>query len=370
MLLSIFVILLFSCIGVDIAHFVSANIELQNAADACAMAGCYELSWVSTGAQVTAATNAAQTMGTKCYADLYSPAGVAIPTAFVNVTIFSSNGGTDNTIRCNVNPPIGFLIAPFMIGAQGGSIAGATATAEQLPILSVPAPPWFMNTDASIQDGPSGCTVAKNGYDSGVAPFVPIDGPPTTFPSTKYVTFIDDQPCKSNSVLPTQWPTYWVYYGISNLANVQPNPPGIAAAIKCLGICTQTSGTCTKVNPVVINGSQMASNHGSMSSAVSNPESMSQPKNTTETGWSGNPDGSSVNTVLPITDSANNVIGVYAVKLYEDMVPNTYKNGQGVYGEFKVEFLSNANTVPGVTVFAPTNGVFNNVGSTVAQLIK
>lgn len=341
-LLGIFMILLFACIGVDVAHFVSASTEMQTVADAAAMAGCYELTWASSAAQMTAATAAAQNMVAKSNADLYSSSGIQIPLASVSVSFQSLNGGTNNAITVTVNPPVAFLFAPF-IGA-GGKLAGGIATAEQLPVLAAPSPPWFLET--TTQGGPD------------KPPPLPQAAPPapTTFPTSAYVTFTDLQ-TGPNSIAPPILPTYWIDIGISNLSDVNPNPNGVAQLIKCLGIC-QDTGTCQKKNPIVINGSTIEANHGAYNASVSNPDE-------NHGDWTGGD-----TTILPITENGN-VVGIYTVRLKGPFVPGSAKKGQGVYGELQVEFIGSASGVPGVVTLDPTTGgVFNNVGSTVAQLIK
>lgn len=76
------------------------------------------------------------------------------------------------------------------------------------------------------------------------------------------------------------------------------------------------------------------------------------------------------NVILPITSSGG-VVGVYVVKLTGPYVPNSFKNGQGVFGEFGVQFIGSADNIPGVTVMDPSQGaVYQNVGATVAALVK
>lgn len=346
-LIGIFMVLLFACIGVDVAHFVSASTELQSVADASALAGCYELTWNSSAANMSAATAAAQNMAAQSNADLYSSAGIPIPPASVNVSFSSRNGGTNNTITVSVNPPVAFLFAPF-IGA-GGSLVGATASAQQLPLLAAQSPPWYLET--TVQNGPG----PKPGGGTPNLPS-PAPPPPTTFPSSAYVTFFDSTKSFPN-MEPPILPTHWVEYGISDLSTALPNPVGTRALIDCMGVCNN-QGSCTKSNPIVIGGAHINSNHGSYNSAISNPQGA-------QASWT----NGSV-TLLPITTNGD-VVGVYTVKLTGPMVPNSFKNGQGVFGEFQIEFIGSANNVPGAVAADPTSGtVFNNVGSTLAQLVQ
>lgn len=341
-LISIVIVMLFACIGVDVAHFVSASTELQNVADAAAMAGCFELTWTSSAAQVTAATAAAQNMIQQSNADLYSPGGIPIPAATTSINFSSRNGGTNNAITVTVSPPIAFLFAPFI--GTGGKFVGAIATAQQLPVLVAPAPPWFLET--KDQGGPS----APAPLPQAAPP------PPTTFPTTAYVTFFDSSKDFAK-IAPPVLPTYWVDMGLSNLSNAQENPVGIQQIINCLGACKVFSG-CERSNPVVVNGSQIVANHGSYNSNVSNPWG-------NKSTWT-----SGQTTILPITVDGY-VVGVYAVKLTGPYLDKSYDHGQGVFGEFQMEFIGSANAIPGVQAMSPVNNaVYNNVGATVAQLVE
>lgn len=347
-LFGIFITLLFAIVAVDISHFVSANAELQCAADAAAMMGAYDLQWNSTGANLTSATADARYMATKCVADYYGPSGISIPSASVNVSFSSLNGGTNNAITVTMNPPIVFLFAPFI--GNFNRLVGVSATAERLPISTAPAPPWYLGTD--FQTGPQPQKTPST------LPS-PSPAPPTTFPANGYITFVDssklNQPGVKNA--PPILPTYWVDMGLSNLSNAKTNPPGVASVIKCMGQCV-TSTACNTTNPIVIGGSHIIANHGSYNSNVSNPDS-----NSAE--WT-----NGQNVLLPVTTN-DNVVSVYVVKLTGPYVPNSFTNGQGVFGEFGVQFVGSADNIPGVTVMNPTQGaVYQNVGATVAALVK
>ncbi len=338
--------MLFACIAVDISHFASASTEMQSVVDAAALAGCYDLQWVSTAANMTQATTDAKYMIQKSQADLYSPAGISIPTGSVNVTYSSLNGGTNNACTVSMNLPIAYIFAPYMIGSVGGSqnVVGVSATAERLPVAIGPVPPWYLETTAQL--GPD-CPAPLPS---------PAPAPPTTFPANAYVTF--------NSVMggcakkaPPILPTYWVDMGLSDLSNAQSNPPGIKSVLKCMGACV-TGSSCTATNPVIIGVSEITANHGSYNSNVSSPDSNSSI-------WT---NGSTV--LLPITENGL-VTGVYAVKLTGPYVPNSFNNGQGVFGEFQVQITSRADTIAGATVCDPTQGAtYTNVGATIATLIK
>lgn len=347
-LFGIFITLLFAIIAVDIAHFVSANAEMQCAADAAAMMGCYDLQWNSTAANMTSATADARYMATRSFADYYSPTGINIPSASVNVSYSSLNGGTNNAITVTMNPPIAFLFAPFI--GNFNRLVGVSATAERLPISTAPAPPWFLGTD--FQSGP----------DPQKTPSTlpsPSPAPPTTFPTNGYITFIDSDKLKQPGVKnePPILPTYWVDMGLSNLSNAKTNPPGVASVIKCMGQCV-TSTSCNTTNPVVIGESHIIANHGSYNSNVSNPAG-----NSAE--WT-----NGKNVILPVTTDGN-VVSVYVVKLTGPYVPNSYTHGQGVFGEFGVQFVGSADNIPGVTVMSPMQGAtYQNVGATVAALVK
>jgi hypothetical protein len=341
-LFGIFISLLFAVIAVDIAHFVSANAELQCAADAAAMMGCYDLQWKSTGANMTSATADAKFMAQRSFADYYSPGGVSIPASSVNVSFSSLNGGTNNAITVTMNPPILFMFAPFI--GNFNRLVGVSATAQRLPVNTAPAPPWFLET--TNQTGPNSPAPLPS----------PAPAPPTTFPTSGYVTFYDSSK-KFAKNAPPILPTYWVDMGLSDLSTAKTNPVGVASVLKCLGQCV-TSTSCNTTNPIVINGSIINANHGSYNSNVSNPDSNSDT-------WT-----SGKNVILPITTNGN-VIGVYVVKLTGPYVPKSFTNGQGVFGEFGVQFVGSADSIPGVTVMNPSNGtVFNNVGATVATLVK
>ena len=140
-LFGIFITLLFAIIAIDIAHFVSANAELQCACDSAALMGAYDLQWNSTATNMTNATADAKFMAQKSFADYYNPSGVNIPTSSVTVSYSSLNGGTNNAITVKMNPPIVFMFAPFI--GNFNNLVGVSATAERLPISTTPAPPWL-----------------------------------------------------------------------------------------------------------------------------------------------------------------------------------------------------------------------------------
>ncbi|MBX9951989.1 MAG: hypothetical protein K2Y39_22645 [Candidatus Obscuribacterales bacterium] len=357
-LAGIFILLLFAIIAVDISHFVSANAELQCAADAAALMGAYDLQWNSTGANTSAADADARFMVQNSIADHYRPSGISIPSASVNVAFSSRNGGTNNAITVTLNPPMASMFAPFI--GNLSTLVGVSATAQQVPILTAPAPPWFLNT--SVQGGPSAPAPLPS----------PSPAPPTTFPSNAYVTFTDStksnpsNPSDSKSIAvkltPPILPTYWVDLGISNLSTAKPNPVGVKQILQCRGYCD--SGGCNTVNPVIVNGSQINANHGSYNSNVSRPwePSENQPL------WT---NGDVV--VLPVTTGADPspVTSIYLVKLTGPFVPNSWQNGQGVFGEMQVQFVGHAENIPGVVVMDPSTGNnFTNVGATVAVLVK
>jgi len=344
-LIGIFISLLFASIAVDIAHFVSAGTEMQSVADAAALMGCYDLQWKSTAANTTSATADAKYMVQHAAADLYSPAGISIPTASVNVTFSSLNGGTNNACTVSLSPPIVYFFAPVMLHSVGNNLVGATATAERLPVATGPAPPWYLETTA--QSGPTGPAPLPS----------PAPAAPTTFPTNAYVTFTDVMGGSGVKIAPPILPTYWVDLGITNLSNAKPNPVGIKGVLNCMGVCTPN---CSASNPVQIGDSSILANHGSDNSNVSSPDSNSA-------AWT---NGSNV--LLPVATNQN-IIAVYAVKLTGPYVPNSFDNGQGVFGEFGVQFLAQADTVPGVTALDPTTGTVypsSAGGATVAVLVK
>lgn len=347
-LFGIFFTLLFAIIAVDIAHFVSANAELQCAVDAAALMGAYDLQWNSTATNMTSATNDAKFMAARSFADYYSPTGVNVPAASVNVSFSSLNGGTNNAITVTMNPPIVFMFAPFI--GNFNRLVGVSATAERLPINTAPAPPWYLGTD--FQTGPQPQKTPST------LPS-PSPAPPTTFPTNAYVTFIDSSKLNKPGVKvePPILPTYWVDLGLSNLSNAKPNPPGIASVVKCMGQCV-TSTACNSTNPVVIGGSHEIANHGSYNSSQSRPFS-------NQADWT-----NGKNVILPVTTN-DNVVSVYVVKLTGPFLNNSWHQGQGVFGEMGVQFVGQADNIPGVTVMDPTQGaVYQNVGATVAALVK
>jgi hypothetical protein len=346
LLFGIGIALLFACIAVDISHFASASTEMQSVVDAAALEACYDLQWKSVAADMAKATTDAKYMVQQGSADIYSPSGISIPTNSVAVNFSSLNGGVNNACTVSMNLPIAYIFAPYIIGVVNGSenVVGVSATAEQLPIAVGPAPPWFLETNAQL--GPDCPSPLPS----------PAPAPPVTFPSTTYVTF--------NSVMggcakqaPPILPTYWVDMGLSDLSNAQSNPNGIRSVINCFGECVNGSG-CSATNPIQIGVSEITAVHGAYNSSISDP------KGNLAT-WAG---GKTV--LLPVTTNGL-VTGVYTVQLTGPYVANSSFQGQGVFGEFQVKFLGQSNTVPGVTVFDPTQGgVYANVGSTVATLIK
>jgi len=345
-LIGIMLSLIFACIAVDVSHFVSASTEMQSVADAAALSACYDLQWKSTAAQMTQATVDAKYMVQHGTADLYNPGGISIPTTSVNVTFSSLNGGTNNAITVSLNPPIVYFFAPVIIHSANSNIVGAAATAERLPVATGPAPPWYLET--TEQGGPTGPSPLPS----------PAPAPPSTFPSTGYVTFADVQGGSGAKIAPPIVPCYWVDLGITSLSNAKPNPVGIESVMNCMGLCVTTNPNCSAVNPVQIGAGTIEANHGSYNSNVSSPDSNSA-------AWT---NGSTV--LLPVSTS-NNITSVYAVQLTGPYVPNSYDNGQGVFGEFRVTFVDHADTVPGVAVFDPTTGVvYKNVNSTIAALVK
>ncbi len=341
-LFGIFIALLFAVIAVDISHFVSANAELQCVADSAALMGAYDLQWNSTAANMTSATADARIMAQRSFADLYSPGGVSIPSSSIGVNFSSLNGGTNNAITVNLNPPILFMFAPF-IGNTGLNV-GVSATAQRLPVATGPAPPWFLET--SKQSGPNSPSPLPS----------PAPAPPSSFPTNAYLTFVDSSKPGAKDAPPTL-PTYWVDMGLSNLSNADTNPVGVAQVIRCMGQCVEGT-SCNTTNPIIIDGSIIIANHGSYNSNISNPDGNSD-------FWT---NGKSV--ILPVTIGGN-VTSIYVVKLTGPYVPKSFTNGQGVFGEFGVQFVGSADSLPGVTVMDPTEGtVYNNVGATVAILVK
>ncbi len=356
-LFGIFILLLFAIIAIDISHFVSANAELQSAADAAALMGVYNLQWNSTGANTAAADADARFMAQNSFADRYSPGGLNIPSGSVSVSFSSLNGGTNNAVTVRINPPMLNMFAPFI--GNLSTLVGVSATAEQLPIQTAPAPPWFLNT--SVQGGPSAPAPLPS----------PAPAPPTTFPTNAYVTFTDStksSPSDPNDpksiavqLTPPILPTYWVDMGISNLSSAQPNPVGVKKILQCRGYCD--NGSCNTVNPIVINGSQINANHGSYNSNNSRPWASDN-----QALWT---NGDVV--VLPVTsgNDPSAVTSIYLVKLTGPFVPNSWKNGQGVFGEMGIQFIGHAENIPGVVVMDPSTGSnFTNVGATVGVLVK
>lgn len=341
-LIGLLIILMLSSLAADIAHFVAASTEMQSVVDAAAMSGAYDLQWNSTAANMDQAVIDAKYMAQHAAADTYNPSNNMLPANAINVSFSSLNGGTNNAVTVSISPPIAFIFGSI-IGSPG-ALVGVAATAEKLPVLEAPAPPWFLETTA--QTGPKS------------PPPLPSPSPaaPTTFPTSAYVTFADSsQPAAR--LAPPILPTYWVDMGLSNLSTAQTNSVGVAQVIHCIGRCVVNTN-CNTTNPVVINGSIINANHGSYNSNVSNPEGNS--------GWWSNNNV----VILPVTTNGR-VIGLYAVKLTGPYVPKSFKNGQGVFGEFGVQFVGSADTLPGVTAMDPAPGnVYTNVGATVAILIK
>jgi len=341
-LVGLLITLLFACIAADIAHFVAASTEMQSVVDAAAMSGAYDLQWNSTTTNMDQARFDARYMAQHAAADIYNPSTNMLPTSAIDVSFSSLNGGTNNAITVSISPPILFFFGSII--GNPGAIVGVSATAERLPVLGAPAPPWFLETTAQL------------GPDSPPPLPSPAPQPPTTFPTSAYLTFADSsQP--GAGLAPPILPTYWVDMGLSNLSTAQANSVGIQQVIHCAGRCV-TNTACNTTNPIIINGSTITANHGSYNSNVSNPNGNAD--------WWTN--GSTV--MLPITTNGN-VVGLYAVKLTGPFVPKSYRNGQGVFGEFGVEFVGAADTLPGVTAMDPAPGnIYTNVGTTIAVLVK
>ena len=342
LLVALMIVLLFSSIAVDIAHFSAAGAELQCAADSAAMMGAYDLQWQSTGSDMSKATIDAQYMAQHAAADVYNPGGNPFPANSVTVTFSSLNGGINNAVTVSIVPPVLLLFAPLLGAAT--QYVGVSATAERVPVLGGPAPPWFLET--TVQMGPTSPAPLPS----------PSPGPPTTFPSNGYVTFAD--PSQTTvGLAPPVIPTYWVDMGLSNLSTAQPNPNGVQQLLQCLGHCVANSG-CNTTNPIIVNGSTIYANHGSYNSNVSNPSG-------NVSSWI---DGRV--TILPIT-TAGRVVGLYVVKLTGPYVKNSSRNGQGVFGEFGIQFIGSADALPGVTAMDASPGnVYTNVGATIAVLVQ
>ncbi len=286
LLLGILIVLLFATIAVDIAHFVSAGSEMQSVVDAAALMGAYDLQWNSTPANLSQATIDANYMVQHSSTDVYNASSNPIPLSSVQVSYSSLNGGTNNAITVTMSPAIAFLFAPLI--GNSSQFVNVSATAERLPVVSAPSPPWFLETAGQI------------GPDSPPPLPSPAPAPPTTFPSNAYLTFADSsQP--GAGLAPPILPTYWVDMGLSNLSTAQTNPVGVQKVIQCMGRCV-TGTSCDTSNPVVIGGSIINANHGSYNSNVSNPRGNSDL-------WS-----SGATTVLPVTTNGN-VVGIYIVKL-------------------------------------------------------
>jgi len=342
LLLGILIVLLFASIAVDVAHFASASGEMQSVVDAAAMMGAYDLQWNSTDANMTQASIDANYMVQHSSTDIYNAGSNSIPLSSIHVSYSSLNGGTNNAITVSMSPPIAFLFAPLI--GNTSQFVNVSATAERLPVASAPSPPWFLETAGQI------------GPDSPPPLPAPAPAPPTTFPSNAYLTFADSS-LPGAGLAPPILPTYWVDMGLSNLATAEANPVGVQKVIQCMGRCVNGT-SCDTSNPVVIGGSVINANHGSYNSNISNPRGNSDL-------WS-----SGATTVLPVTTNGN-VVGIYIVKLTGPYQPNSYRNGEGVYGEFGIQFTGSADSIPGVTVADPTQGaVYNNVGATVATLVK
>lgn len=341
-LIGLLVTLMLSTLAADVAHFVAASTEMQSVVDAAAMSGAYDLQWKSTSANMDQASIDAKYMAQHAAADAYNPANNMLQANAISVSFSSLNGGTNNAITVSISPPITFFFGSLI--GNPGAFVGASATAERLPVLAAPAPPWFLETTAQV--GPNSPSPLPS----------PAPPAPTTFPSNAYVTFADDTK-PGAGLAPPILPTYWVDMGLSNLSTAQTNPVGVQQVIQCAGRCVNNT-SCNTTNPVVINGSIINANHGSYNSNVSNPQGNSG-------FWT---DGEIV--ILPVTTSGN-VIGLYAVKLTGPYVPNSFRNGQGVFGEFGVQFVGSADTLPGVTAMDPSPGnIYSNVGATIAVLVK
>jgi len=344
-LIGMIILLMFMFLAVDIAHFNSASTEMQSVVDAAAMMAAYDLQWNSTATDMSQATADARYMVAHGAADCYNPAGISIPTNSVTVSFSSVSGGINNACTVSMKPPIIYLMAPLFIGGMGSSdTVVSSATAAQLPIATGPAPPWFLET--TDQPGPP-CP----------APLpAPAPSPPAMFPTNAYVTFADVKGgCAKQA--PPILPTYWVELGLTSLSSAKPNPPGIKSVLNCMGTCVNGT-SCNTSNPVKIGATIASATHGAYNSAISDPGANSAL-------WTND------STVLLPVSSRGTIVAVYSVKLTGPYVPNSYSTGQGVFGEFGVQFLSRANALPGATVFDPTRGVvYSNVEATMATLIK
>jgi Flp pilus assembly protein TadG len=341
-LIGILISLLFACFSIDLAHFAAAKAEMQTVADSAALMGAYKLQWLSTAINTAQATADARYMARHGFADIYSPGGLSIPDSAINVSFSSLNGGVNNAVTVTITPPITFIFAA-LIGNMGQAV-GVSATAERLPILAAPAPPWFLETTAQL--GPLSPSPLPS----------PAPPPPLSFPVNAYVTFYDGSQLFVKKA-PPLLPTFWVDMGLSELSTAQSNPSGIQSVIQCKGRCISNT-LCNTTNPIVVNLSEIFANHGAYDSNISNPRGNAAY-------WT---DGSKV--ILPVT-LAGRVIDTLVVKLTGPYVPDSYASGQGVFGEFGVQFLGSADSMMGVSVMDPSQGaVYANVGATKAVLIK
>ena len=257
--------LFMSALAIDIDHFIAVQTQLQQAADAAALAGAHDLQWNNTSASDTASTYAMSDASSVLQAN-YVDGSQLTSSNFTNgtpsVISYGPAGDTYNAIKVSLSKPTYLMFAPLVAGAMGVSASGGTvnvtasSTAASLPVKTGGILPLILSTNPGPVPG------------NPTPPAPPLT--PNTLITIYFPKLNGSSPVNNYGGLTPPGGAPGPAYPASYASVNSPNPPDFETAFQnALAVSNGTGGTANVSMP----GTVYAPTNGDYNSSNSSPAS-------------------------------------------------------------------------------------------------
>ncbi len=358
-----------AALAVDLEHFLTAQTELQQACDAAALAGAYDLTWNNPSASNTQSTNAindAKLILGNNYVDNQLLSTSNLTAATPNITTYPVGSSTYSFNACTVSlsKPIMVMFAPLIAATSSGNnvIVTASSTAASLPIIQGGILPMVMSTSPGLSGFTGSGVPAVNTTSTIYFPRLVGGGADTYSPPT------------GTGILANPVPVSYAIPGVGNNVNGNSNapPPDFKSALNSALSSSNNSGTVYNYGIGNLLGTP---SNGDYNSAVSDPQNWanSSISNASSTSiWN-----SGGTFLIPITSAALSpntqypIIGFAVAQLLTGNPGFTsfYTHGTGPYGACNIKILGSLNS-PNIGVSYTGVGVNSSASASSAVLVQ
>lgn len=363
-----------AALAVDLEHFLTAQTELQQACDAAALAGAYDLTWNNASASDTQSTNAisdAKLILSNNYVDnqLLSTANLTASTPTITTYPAGSSTYSYNACTVTLSKPIMVMFAPIIASTSGGGgssgnnvIVQVSSTAASLPIINGGILPMVMSTNPGLSGFTGSGVPAVNTTATIYFPKLVGGGADTYTPPS------------GSGILANPVPVSYAIPGVGNNVDGSANapPPDFKSALDSALSSSNNSGTVYNYGLGKLLGTP---SNGDYNSAVSDPQNWANPNisNSSSTSiWN-----SGGTFLIPITSaplSPNTQYPIIGFAVAQMLTGNPgftsfYTHGTGPYGAANIKILGSLNS-PYVGVSYTGVGVNSASSASSAVLVQ